>query len=136
MPRTKLSNLSIAQLKQEIARRQKLLPKLIAQRDALSREIAELQGFAAPEARKAAKPEAAPKKTRRRHRAKNKVGLADVLAVFMKGKKKVAIGEAMEGVLATGYKTKSRDFRGVVNNMLLSDKRFKKVARGEFTLKQ
>jgi hypothetical protein len=42
----------------------------------------------------------------------------------------------MEGVLAAGYKTKSRDFRGVVNNMLLSDKRFKKVARGEFTLKQ
>jgi len=136
MPRTKLSNLSIAQLKQEIARRQKLLPKLIAQRDALSREITELQGLATPEARKAAKPEAAPKKTRRRHRAKNKVGLADALAVFMKGKKKVAIGEAIEGVLAAGYKTKSRDFRGVVNNMLLSDKRFRKVGRGEFTLKQ
>lgn len=37
--------------------------------------------------------------------------------------------------LAEGYKTKSASFRSVMNNMLLSDKRFKKVGRGEFTLK-
>jgi len=135
MPRPKLSTLNIADLRQEIERRQKLLPKLIAQRDALSREITELQGLAAPETRKAAKPEAAPKKARGRRRAKNKVGLADALALFMKGKKKVAIGEAMEGVLAAGYKSNARDFRSVVNNMLLTDKRFKKIGRGVFTLK-
>ena len=135
MPRSKLSTMSIADLRQEIGRRQKLLPKLIAQRDALSREITELQSLATLEARKAAKPEAAPKRTRRRQRAKNKVGLADALAGFLKGKAKVAIGEAMEGVLAAGYKTKSSDFRSVVNNMLLTDKRFKKVSRGEFRLK-
>lgn len=135
MPRSKLSTMSIADLRQEIGRRQKLLPKLIAQRDALSREITELQSLATPEARKAAKPEAAPKRTRRRQRAKNKVGLADALAGFLKGKAKVTIGEAMEGVLAAGYKTKSSDFRSVVNNMLLTDKRFKKVSRGEFRLK-
>ena len=69
MPRSKLFTMSIADLRQEIERRQKLLPKLIAQRDALSREITELQGLAAPEARKPARPAAAPKKTRRRHRA-------------------------------------------------------------------
>ena len=135
MPRSKLSTMSIADLRQEIERRQKLLPKLIAQRDALSREITELQSLATPVARKAAKPEAAPKRTRRRQRAKNKVGLADALAGFLKGKAKVTIGEAMEGVLAAGYKTKSSDFRSVVNNMLLTDKRFKKVSRGEFRLK-
>ena len=135
MPRSRLSAMTIADLRQEIERRQKLLPKLIAQRDALNREIAELQGLATPEARKAGKPEAAPKRPRRRHRAKNKVGLADALAVFMKGKKKVAIGEAMEGVLAAGYKSNARNFRSVVNNMLLTDKRFKKVGRGVFALK-
>ena len=135
MPRSKLSKMRIADLRQEIERRQKLLPKLMAQRDALSREIAELQSSATPQARKAARPEAAPKKTRGRHQAKNKVGLADALAVFMKGKKKVTIAEAIAGVLAAGYKTKSGDFRGVVNNMLLTDKRFKNVARGVFTLK-
>jgi chorismate mutase len=125
----------IADLRQEIERRQKQLPKLIAQRDALSREITELQSLAAPEARRAAKPEAAPKKTRRRPQARNKVSLADALAGFLKGKAKVTISEASEGVMAGGYKSNARDFRGVVNNMLLKDKRFKKVGRGEFTLK-
>ena len=135
MPRSRLSAMTIADLWQEIERRQKLLPKLIAQRDALSREISELQGLAAPEAGKGAKPEAAPRKTRRRRRAKNKVGLADALAGFLKGKAKVTIGEALEGVLSAGYKTKSSNFRQVVNKTLLTDKRFKRVARGAFTLK-
>lgn len=136
MPRSRLSAMSTTALWQEIERRQKLLPKLIAQRDALNREIAELQGSATPEARKAAKLEAAPKKARRRRRAKNKVGLADVLAACLKGKGKVTIPEAIAGVLAAGYKSKAANFRSVVNNMLLSDKRFKKVGRGEFTLKK
>ena len=135
MPRSRLSTMSIADLRHEIERRQKLLPKLIAQRDALSREITELQALATPQARKATKPEAAPKKTRRRRRAENKVGLADALALFLKGKKNVSIGDAMEGVLAAGYKTTSKDFRKVVNKTLLTDKRFKKTGRGVFALK-
>ncbi|HUS91463.1 MAG TPA: hypothetical protein VM389_02065 [Phycisphaerae bacterium] len=135
MPRPKLTTMSIADLRREIERRQKLLPGLIAQRDALNREIAELQGLAAPEAREAARPEAAPRKTPKRRMPKNKVPLADALADFMKGKGKVAVGEAMEGVLAAGYKSNSKDFRSVVNNMLLTDKRFKSVARGVFALK-
>ena len=136
MPRFRLSTMSIADLRQEIERRRKLLPKVIAQRDALNREIAELQGLASPEAREAARPEAAPKKTRKRRMPKNKVRLADALASLMKGKAKVTIGEAMKGVLASGYKSNSKDFRSVVNNMLLTDKRFKKVGRGVFGLKQ
>ena len=135
MPRPKLSTMSIAALRQEIERRQKLLPKLIAQRDALNREIADLQGSAAAQAQKAAKPAVAPTKTRKRRMPKNTLRLADALAVFMKGKKKVTIGDAMEGVLAAGYKSNARDFRSVVNNMLLTDKRFKKTGRGVFALK-
>ena len=62
-------------LQPAIQHRQKLLPKLIAHRDALNRAIAELQGLA--EVEKPAKPG---KKTRRRRRARNKIGLADLLA--------------------------------------------------------
>ena len=134
MRRSKLSTIAITVLQQEIQRRQKMLPKLIAQRDALNREIAELQGLPEPDARKAAKPAVAPKRGRRR-RAKNKIGLADALAQFAKGKAKVSVGQAMEGVLAAGYKTKSKAFRQVVNKTLLQDKRFKNVGRGEFALK-
>ena len=41
----------------------------------------------------------------------------------------------MAGVLSGGYKTKSKTFRPVVNQALLSDKRFKSAGRGEFALK-
>ncbi|HOD83607.1 MAG TPA: hypothetical protein PKG77_19490 [Phycisphaerae bacterium] len=136
MPRQSITAVPLAVLQQEISRRKKLLPTLIAQRDALSREIAGLQGSAGPEIRRAAKSEAAPKKARRRRRAKNKVGLADLLAACLNGKGKVTIPDAIAGVLAAGYKSKAANFRSVVNNMLLSDKRFKKVGRGEFTLKE
>ena len=53
----------------------------------------------------------------------------------MKGKAKVTVGQAMDGVLAAGYKSNAKSFRNVVNNMLLTDKRFKSVGRGEFALK-
>ena len=133
MPRSKLSTVSIAALQQEILRRQKLLPKLIAQRDVLNREIAELQGTAALAAPGKASPAAAPTKARRR--AKNKISLADALAQFAKGKAKVTVGAAMDGVLAAGYKTNSNGFRKIVNKTLLQDKRFKNVGRGEFSLR-
>ena len=78
----------------------------------------------------------APNKARRRRLAKNKIGLADALAAFLTGKAKVTIPEAIAGVLAACYKSKAANFRSVVNNMLLSDKRFKEVGRGEFALKE
>ena len=134
MPRSKLSAMSIADLRQEIERRQKLLPKLIAQRDALNRDIAVLQGLEAAKVGKPVEPKA-PDKAGRRQQAKNAIGLAQALELFMKGKEKVAVGEAMEGVLAGGYRSNARDFRGLVNNMLLKDGRFKNVGRGQFALK-
>ena len=134
MRRSRLSTIAMADLQQEIQRRQKTLPKLVAQRDALNQEIAQLQGLARPAVQKEATPQAASKKTRGRM-PKNKINLADLLSQFMKGKAKVTIAEAMEAALSAGYKTKSKAFRQVVNKMLLQDKRFKSVGRGEFALK-
>jgi hypothetical protein len=134
MRRSKLSSVTIVDLQKEIQRRQKLLPSMIAQRDALNCEIAELQGLAMPSVGKQAKREATPKRAVRR-RAKNKISLADALAQFLKGKAKVTVGEAMAGVLSAGYKTESKDFRQVVNGTLLKDKQFKNVGRGEFALR-
>jgi hypothetical protein len=133
MRKSRLSTMTVAVLQQEIRRRQKMLPKLIAQRDALNQEIAQLQGLAQPAARQEAQPQA-PKKARG-GQVKNKIGLADALAQFMKGKAKVTIAEAMKGVLSAGYKSNAKSFRNVVNNTLLTDKRFKSVGRGEFALK-
>ena len=50
MPRSRLANVPLAALQAEIARRTKALGKLIAQRDALNRQIAELQTISEPQA--------------------------------------------------------------------------------------
>ena len=131
---SRLSTFSFAVLQQEIQRRQKLLPKLIAERDQLNQEIAELESMAQLAVHVDFKPKAALKKTGR-GRARNKISLADALSQFMKGKAKVMVGEAMDGVLSAGYKTKAKDFRAVVNNTLLTNKQFNNVGRGEFSLK-
>lgn len=50
MPRSRLANVPLAALQAEIERRTKALGKLIAQRDALNRQIAELQAISEPQA--------------------------------------------------------------------------------------
>ena len=45
MPRAKLAKVSVEELKKEISRRQKALPKLIAKRDVLNCQIAELEAL-------------------------------------------------------------------------------------------
>ena len=133
MPRAKLSNVSLEALQKEIQRRQKALPKLIAARDELNRQIAELQplGAATPKA----EAQVAGKLVKKGRRAKNKISLADALAEILKGKKATAVAEATEAVLASGYKTASGAFKSLVNQTLIKDKRFKSVSRGQYALK-
>lgn len=49
MPRSRLADVPLASLQAEIERRTKALGKLVAQRDALNRQIAELQALAEPQ---------------------------------------------------------------------------------------
>ena len=135
MPRTaKLANVSLEALEKEIRRRRKLLPSLIAKRDEMNRQIAELETLGLP-ARKARPGRGSAKKAKPRRRAKNKLSLADALAGVLKGKKSMSVAEAAEAVLAGGYKTTSAAFKSIVNQTLIKDKRFKSVSRGQYTLK-
>jgi hypothetical protein len=136
MPRmTKLANVSLEALEKEIGRRSKLLPSLIAKRDELNRQIAELETLGS-RGRKARPGRASAKRVvRRRRRAKNKLSLADALAAVLKGKKAMGVAEATEAVLASGYKTTSAAFKSIVNQTLIKDKRFGSVSRGQYALK-
>lgn len=135
MPKSSLSRFSASELHAEILHRQSLLPKLIAKRDDLNRQIAELQQIGAGSADEPAAPRMAAKRQPSR-RGPNRVSLADALAAFAAGKPKVNVAEAVQGVLDAGYKSKSKNFRAVVNRLLLINMRFKKVGRGEFALKE
>jgi chromatin segregation and condensation protein Rec8/ScpA/Scc1 (kleisin family) len=136
MPRSSLAKVPTVTLKKELARRLEDLPRLKARRDELSKQIAELQGLTAaetPPQPTTARP--AGKKRRRARKAKNTVSLVDALAQAMEGKKSVSIAEAAEAVLASGYKSKSRDFPNLVGMTLSHDERFERVSRGCYRVK-
>ena len=136
MPRLSLGKVSTAALKEELRRRLEALPKLIAQRDELNRQIAELEALGATaEAPTLEKAPAPKRKARKAKRAKNPVALPEALAEAIKGKESMSIASAAEAVLAAGYKTTSKNFRNLVKQVLSHDKRFKRVGKGQYTLK-
>ena len=69
-----------------------------------------------------------------RRRPRNETNLADALVDVLKGKE-MGVSEAAEAVQAAGYRTSAANFRTIVNQTLIKDKRIKKVARGVYTAK-
>jgi hypothetical protein len=68
----------------------------------------------------------------KRSRARNDMSLIDALAQTLKGKT-LSVTDAAEAVQQDGYKTTSPNFRTMVNAALLNKKKFKRVARGQYT---
>jgi len=71
-------------------------------------------------------------------RAKNKSNLTDSIAqVLKKTTGPMQVTDIVQGVLHTGYRTKSANFRVIVNQALIRDKRFRKgSSRGTYYLKK
>jgi len=137
MPRSSLANVSTAVLEEELRRRLAALPKLIAQRDELNRQIAELEALGATEvAAKPAKARAPKKVAAKAKRSKNTVTLAEALAKVIKAKESMSIAEATEAVLASGYKSTSKNFKHVVKQTLSHDERFRRVGTGQYAVKE
>jgi len=144
MPRTKLAGVSVSQLKAELARRRKAVPRLDRKRAklrkalaAVDRQIAELTGekVARRGAGVRAKVAAKPRRGRRGRKAPRPGSLKALLIAAMAGRKSLSVGEALQAVLDAGYKTQSKNFRLLVNQTLLSEPEFRKVRRGRYTVK-
>jgi hypothetical protein len=45
----------------------------------------------------------------------------------------MGVAEAAEAAKAAGYKSSSDNFKNIVNQALITDKRFKRVGRGQYT---
>jgi len=67
-------------------------------------------------------------------RARNAKKLPDALHDVLQGHE-LSVTEAAESVQAAGYVSSAANFRTMVNQALLKDKRFKKVRRGVYTAK-
>jgi hypothetical protein len=125
---TKQSELTVAELEQLLANRKKGIDRLKRKRDklqaainALDEEIRQLGGNGVTNT----------------GRVRNDSSLGDVIAdVLREAGSGVRVGEIINRVLATGYRTGSVNFRSIVNQALIKDERFVASERGVYTLRK
>lgn len=132
MPRGLNKGLSIAELERMLNERRRGVQKLEKKRatlqrkiDLLDREIASLGGDGAVSGSRAGGA-----------RGRNNVSLVSALETVLKEKSPQGVGEIVDAVRAGGYHSKSDNFRGIVNQTLIREKRrFTKAGRGLYELK-
>lgn len=70
-------------------------------------------------------------------RARNARSLVATLEeVLTKSGKPLPVGEILEKVQATGYRSGSANFRAIINQTLIKEKRFQQAGRGVYGLKK
>jgi hypothetical protein len=70
-------------------------------------------------------------------RPRNHASLQEIIyQVLQKAGKPLGVGDILDKVHATGYRSKSSNFRGIVNQTLIKDKRLSKAGRGLYQLKK
>ncbi len=133
MPRPKrVDGLSIGDLQAMIRQRKsrigdlrKARRKLQKQLDAVDRDLALLEG-ANGRARGGGTGS----------RPRNDVSLVDAIhAVLKSNGKPMRVGDITEKVQEAGYRSSSANFKGIVNQTLIKDKRFVQAERGVYGLK-
>jgi septal ring factor EnvC (AmiA/AmiB activator) len=134
------TNFNIAQLERVLQEKKAELDKLRRQRlelqkkmDQLDRQIERVEG-GMNGSRRASSGGAVGGGGRRR--ARNEHSLLDSIEMVLReAGRAMKVPEIMEAVLATGYRSSSDNFRGIVNQTLIKDKRFGQVERGVYELK-
>ncbi|MFI4898356.1 MAG: hypothetical protein ACIARR_11080, partial [Phycisphaerales bacterium JB059] len=117
--------MSTNELERELSRRQTAARRLERKRERLAeqleeveRELSELGGLGGISIGGV------------RKRPRNEMNLADSLAKVLKSKT-MSVTDVTEAVQKAGYRTSAANFRTIVNQTLIKDSRFKKVARGQ-----
>jgi len=136
MPRPATAGFNIAQLERiledrrtEVNRLERLRNELQRKLDGVERQIAKLAGGL--------------RGLRGRRgggggtRARNEVSLVEAIENAMRGTgKPMRVGDIVEAVTATGYRSNSANFRGIINQTLIKErKRFAQAERGVYQLK-
>jgi hypothetical protein len=131
MPRGK-SILSISELERMLNDNKSSLQRLRKQRaeaqrkvDAIDREMARLDGGAGGRRGGAG------------GRARNELSLVAAIQNVLKKKEPMGVGDIVDGVQALGYRSSSANFRGIVNQTLIKEKKhFTSPGRGMYQLKK
>lgn len=123
---TKLGSISAAELHRELQRRERGVVTIRRRRERLLAKVKELDaqlratGVAVGGGNK---------------RPKNEVPLADALASVL-ARRTMSVTEVCQAVQEAGYRTTSPNFRTIVNQTVIKDKRFKRVGRGLYTARK
>ena len=137
MARPAKSDFTIAKLQsmleQQQAKKRELLrerSKLQSQIEKVDRQIAELNGVSSGNASGGSSGTGS--------RPRNEKSLVTVLEeVLSKSAKGMGVGDIVEAVQGAGYKSSSPNFRGIINQTLLKEKkRFQSVGRGTYAMKK
>jgi hypothetical protein len=126
--------MSIAQLEQLLAgRRQELNAKqrehskVLARLQELEADIRRLGGSAGRRGRGGAGGGTRPR---------NAKSLIETLEDVLKGGKPMKVGDIADAAQKSGYRSNSANFRSIVNQTLIKDKRFGSAGRGVYQLKK
>lgn len=119
-----LAGLSVVELQAELSRRQRAAGGLLRKRDRLLAKLREVE----------AQIDAMGASGGGRRRPKNDMNLVEALSKALDGKT-MSVTEVAEAVQRQGYRTSSPSFRTIVNQTLINSGKFKRVSRGQYTLK-
>lgn len=124
------ANLSLADLQSIIESRRSDLTRLRKQRTKFQRELDAID-------RQIEKIEGAGTGRGGGSRVRNAKSLNDTLEEVLRGNgKPMKVGDIVDAVKASGYRSNSVNFRGIVNQTLIKDKRFNAPERGMYQLKK
>ena len=124
------STLTIASLKQMLNARRNELAKLQKRRAAVARELASLDRSIARVGGGSAGTKGG--------RARNEQSLTETLQSVLKSAgKPMGVGEILAAVEASGYRSSSANFRGIINQTLIKERKyFTSAGRGIYQLKK
>jgi hypothetical protein len=129
MPRFRSAlNISLSELAAMLSSRRRELTRLHKQRRDLQRDLDRMD-------RAISRIEGSAGRGFRGGRARNSLSLGATIAqVLGKSSAPMAVGDVVQGVKKTGYRSGSANFRGLVNMTLVKDDRFRSVSRGMYQL--
>ena len=123
-----LETMSSAALQAELARRQRQASSLLRKRDRLREQLADIEREISEMGANAVVGVEPGRK-----RARNAENLVEAMHRVLTGTE-LTVTELAEAVQAAGYVTTSTNFRTIVNQTLIKEKKkFKRVARGQYT---
>lgn len=130
MPRA-TTEITIGELERMLATRKKRLAELMRKRapiqsrlDRIDAQIAQINGNASRGAAATGG-----------NRSRNAMSLvATITQVLKKSRKPMSVGDILEEVLRTGYRSSSGSFRSLLNQTLVKEKQFASAGRGIYKL--